>query len=66
MNNEKIKPGDVQQVTCINPHADCLTKGKVYNAVGESDKYYDIYPDDFGHLSGFDKRFFESTTNPQT
>lgn len=50
-------------VRCIHKHPDGLTKGKTYNVVGESEQYYDIKPDDYGHLSGFDKRYFEEVSN---
>jgi len=49
-------------VRCIHKHPDGLTRGKTYNVVGESEQYYDIQPDDYGHLSGFDKRFFEAVS----
>jgi len=48
-----------KKVKCIISHQDGLTVGKKYNVESENEKYYDIYPDDFGHLSGFDKRYFE-------
>lgn len=50
-------------VRCIHKHQDGLTKGKIYSAVAESVNYYDIQPDDYGHLSGFDKRYFEVVSN---
>jgi hypothetical protein len=46
-------------VRCLKKHDDGLTYGKIYSVVKETEKYYDIFPDDFGHLSGFDKRYFE-------
>ena len=49
----------VLTVRCIHKHSDGLTKGNNYKVVDESEKYYDINPDDFGHLSSFDKRYFK-------
>ena len=46
-------------VRCIHSHEDGLTKGKVYDAHKISDWGFDIFPDDYGSLSGWDKRYFE-------
>jgi len=50
-------------VRCIRKHPDGLTKDKMYNVVAKTEQYLDIFPDDYGHLSGFDKRFFEDVSN---
>jgi len=63
MTNEEEK---ALTILCIHNHPDGLTKGKIYNIVGESESYYDIKPDDFGHLSGFDKRYFENINDLNT
>jgi hypothetical protein len=59
---ETIEPNKYKSmfsVRCLKKHDDGLTYGKIYSVVKETEKYYDIFPDDFGHLSGFDKRYFE-------
>ena len=50
-------------VRCIRSHEDGLTKGKVYDAHKKGEWGYDVFPDDFGHLSGWDKRYFEVVSN---
>lgn len=46
-------------VRCIRSHEDGLTKGRVYDAHKQGEWGYDVFPDDNGYLSGWDKRYFE-------
>ena len=50
-------------VRCIKSHEDGLTKGKIYDAYKSNDWGFDIFPDDNGYLSGWDKRYFEVVGN---
>ena len=47
-------------VRCIHSHGDGLTKGKIYKAIKDNKWGFDIFPDDNGYLSGWDKRYFEA------
>jgi len=46
-------------VRCIHSHEDGLTKGKIYDAHKSNDWGFDIFPDDNGYLSGWNKQYFE-------
>ena len=48
----------VLAVRCVHSHEDGLTKGKTYYVRKQNDWGYDIFPDDYGHLSGWNKRYF--------
>ncbi len=50
-------------VRCIRSHEDGLTKGKIYDAHKQGEWGYDVFPDDYGYLSGWDKRYFEAVGN---
>jgi len=49
----------VLAVRCIHSHEDGLTKGKLYDAHKQGEWGYNVFPDDNGYLSGWDKRYFE-------
>ncbi len=53
----------VLAVRCIHSHEDGLTKGKIYDAHKQGNWGYDVFPDDNGYLSGWDKRYFEVVSN---
>ena len=49
----------VLYVRCLHSNENGITKGKIYNCTEYSDWGYDIYPDDFGSHSGWEKPYFE-------
>lgn len=53
------KTEPILYVRCLHSNENGLTKGKVYNCTEHSDWGYDIFPDDFGNPSGWEKPYFE-------
>jgi hypothetical protein len=53
------------KVICLKSHEDGVTEGKEYSCVNVEGWVYDIFPDDFGHLSGWHKSYFAIADNNQ-
>jgi hypothetical protein len=47
------------EVICLKSNSNGLTKGNTYSVVAVEGIYYKVKPDDYGSLSGWDKRYFE-------
>jgi hypothetical protein len=58
----KSESNESMSIICAHSHEDGLTNGKRYNVIKSNDWGYDIFPDDYGHLSGWDKRFFDQNS----